>query len=227
MSAYQTPGSSAAFSHWVLSAAAAGGPRVYRHTRLGSPGPSSLSPLHTPAPPTPAPPPASPCPQNHSNEDIYDKAVAILESYFDVEEGEEENLAPAVDAAAGAGGGTAGQRAAAGCGDKGFGWQQELCTAMRSTTLARTCADGAVSPRLRLLVPQGRTSLGHRGRRLGSSPRCRRAASTFACSSEGRSAAGGREPRPPSFFQLEQNNLHRRRRSSRLESPRTAAGARL
>ena len=35
-------------------------------------------------------------PQNHSNEDIYEKAVAILESYFDVEDGEEENLAPAV-----------------------------------------------------------------------------------------------------------------------------------
>ena len=35
-------------------------------------------------------------PQNHSNEDIYEKAVAILEAYFDVEDGEEENLAPAV-----------------------------------------------------------------------------------------------------------------------------------
>lgn len=34
--------------------------------------------------------------QNHSNEDIYEKAVAILEAYFDVEDGEEENLAPAV-----------------------------------------------------------------------------------------------------------------------------------
>jgi hypothetical protein len=34
--------------------------------------------------------------QNHTNEDIYEKAVAILESYFDVEDGEEENLAPAV-----------------------------------------------------------------------------------------------------------------------------------
>ena len=37
-----------------------------------------------------------PLPQNHSNEDIYEKAVAILEAYFDVEDGEEENLAPAV-----------------------------------------------------------------------------------------------------------------------------------
>ena len=35
--------------------------------------------------------------QNHNNEDIYEKAVAILESYFDVEDGEEENLAPAVE----------------------------------------------------------------------------------------------------------------------------------
>ena len=42
-----------------------------------------------------------PLPQNHSNEDIYEKAVALLEHYFDVEDGEVENLAPAVDAAAG------------------------------------------------------------------------------------------------------------------------------
>jgi hypothetical protein len=35
--------------------------------------------------------------QNHSNEDIYEKAVSILETYFDVEDGEEENLAPAVE----------------------------------------------------------------------------------------------------------------------------------
>ncbi|GAB4816813.1 hypothetical protein N2152v2_003859 [Parachlorella kessleri] len=39
--------------------------------------------------------------QNHSNEDIYEKAVALLENYFDVEDGEVENLAPAVDAAQG------------------------------------------------------------------------------------------------------------------------------
>ena len=39
--------------------------------------------------------------QSHSNEDIYEKAVALLEHYFDVEDGEVENLAPAVDAAAG------------------------------------------------------------------------------------------------------------------------------
>jgi importin subunit alpha-1 len=32
--------------------------------------------------------------QNHSNEDIYEKAVSILENYFDVEDGEVENLAP-------------------------------------------------------------------------------------------------------------------------------------
>ena len=36
--------------------------------------------------------------QNHSNEDIYDKAVNILETFFDVEDGEVENLAPQVDA---------------------------------------------------------------------------------------------------------------------------------
>ena len=39
--------------------------------------------------------------QNHNNEDIYEKAVALLENYFDVEDGEVENLAPAVDAAQG------------------------------------------------------------------------------------------------------------------------------
>lgn len=39
--------------------------------------------------------------QNHSNEDIYEKAVTLLENYFDVEDGEVENLAPAVDASAG------------------------------------------------------------------------------------------------------------------------------
>ncbi|KAK9829264.1 hypothetical protein WJX72_004853 [[Myrmecia] bisecta] len=36
--------------------------------------------------------------QNHTNEDIYDKAVTILETYFDVEDSEVENLAPQVDA---------------------------------------------------------------------------------------------------------------------------------
>jgi len=39
--------------------------------------------------------------QSHSNEDIYEKAVTLLETYFDVEDGEVENLAPSVDAAAG------------------------------------------------------------------------------------------------------------------------------
>ena len=34
--------------------------------------------------------------QNHSHEDIYDKAVLILETFFDVEDGEAENLAPQV-----------------------------------------------------------------------------------------------------------------------------------
>ena len=61
-------------------------------------------PAHRPAcPPCPAPPGAflrHPAPQNHSNEDIYEKAVAILEAYFDVEDGEEENLAPAVEGGA-------------------------------------------------------------------------------------------------------------------------------
>jgi hypothetical protein len=33
--------------------------------------------------------------QNHTNEDVYDKAVSLLETYFDVEDGEVENLAPA------------------------------------------------------------------------------------------------------------------------------------
>lgn len=35
--------------------------------------------------------------QDHPNEDIYEKAVHILEGYFDIEEGEDQNLAPAVD----------------------------------------------------------------------------------------------------------------------------------
>lgn len=35
--------------------------------------------------------------QDHPNEDIYEKAVHILENYFEVEEGEDQNLAPAVD----------------------------------------------------------------------------------------------------------------------------------
>ena len=32
--------------------------------------------------------------QNHNNEDIYDKVVSIMETFFDVEDGEVENLAP-------------------------------------------------------------------------------------------------------------------------------------
>lgn len=39
--------------------------------------------------------------QNHNNEDIYNKAIGILEAYFDVEEGEVENLVPTVDASQG------------------------------------------------------------------------------------------------------------------------------
>lgn len=33
--------------------------------------------------------------QEHSNEDLYEKAVSILETYFECEEGEEPALAPA------------------------------------------------------------------------------------------------------------------------------------
>ena len=36
--------------------------------------------------------------QNHSNREIYEKAVNILETFFDVEDGEAENLAPNIDA---------------------------------------------------------------------------------------------------------------------------------
>ena len=36
--------------------------------------------------------------QSHEHEEIYEKAVSILEAFFDVEDGEVENLAPAVDA---------------------------------------------------------------------------------------------------------------------------------
>ena len=52
--------------------------------------------------------------QNAANEDVYDKAVSILETFFDVEDGEVENLAP--QAAAGAGGGEAGGTGALGGG---------------------------------------------------------------------------------------------------------------
>mmetsp|Transcript_588 Transcript_588/g.1321 ORF Transcript_588/g.1321 Transcript_588/m.1321 type:complete len:546 (-) Transcript_588:4676-6313(-) len=39
--------------------------------------------------------------QDHPNEDLYEKAVHILETYFDVDEGEDQNLAPAMDASQG------------------------------------------------------------------------------------------------------------------------------
>jgi hypothetical protein len=32
--------------------------------------------------------------QEHQNEDLYEKAVAILETYFECEEGDDQNLAP-------------------------------------------------------------------------------------------------------------------------------------
>ncbi|PNW83911.1 hypothetical protein CHLRE_04g215850v5 [Chlamydomonas reinhardtii] len=35
--------------------------------------------------------------QDHPNEDLYEKAVHILETYFDVDEGDDQNLAPAVN----------------------------------------------------------------------------------------------------------------------------------
>ena len=39
--------------------------------------------------------------QNHANNDIYDKAVRIMETYFGLEDEEDQNLAPRMDAAAG------------------------------------------------------------------------------------------------------------------------------
>uniref|UniRef100_A0A061QX28 Importin subunit alpha n=1 Tax=Tetraselmis sp. GSL018 TaxID=582737 RepID=A0A061QX28_9CHLO len=36
--------------------------------------------------------------QNHENQDIYEKAIKILETFFDVDEGLDENLAPGMDA---------------------------------------------------------------------------------------------------------------------------------
>lgn len=39
--------------------------------------------------------------QNHENQDIYEKAVKVLETYFDVDEGLDENLAPGMDASGG------------------------------------------------------------------------------------------------------------------------------
>ena len=38
--------------------------------------------------------------QNHNNNDIYDKAVKIMEEYFGLEDEEDQNLAPALDAGA-------------------------------------------------------------------------------------------------------------------------------
>ena len=38
--------------------------------------------------------------QNHNNNDIYDKAVKIMEEYFGLEDEEDQNLAPALDASA-------------------------------------------------------------------------------------------------------------------------------
>lgn len=32
--------------------------------------------------------------QEHQNEDLYEKAVQMLETYFDCEEGDDQNLAP-------------------------------------------------------------------------------------------------------------------------------------
>lgn len=39
--------------------------------------------------------------QNHAHEEIYEKAVSILENFFDVEDGEVENLAPQIVAGQG------------------------------------------------------------------------------------------------------------------------------
>ena len=36
--------------------------------------------------------------QDHPGEDVYEKAVHILEAYYDADEGEDQNLAPAMDA---------------------------------------------------------------------------------------------------------------------------------
>jgi hypothetical protein len=35
--------------------------------------------------------------QDHPGEDVYEKAVHILEAYYDADEGEDQNLAPALD----------------------------------------------------------------------------------------------------------------------------------
>ena len=39
--------------------------------------------------------------QDHPGEDVYEKAVHILEAYYDADEGEDQNLAPAMDASQG------------------------------------------------------------------------------------------------------------------------------
>ena len=39
--------------------------------------------------------------QSHENQDIYEKSIKILEAYFDIEDGLDENLAPGMDESAG------------------------------------------------------------------------------------------------------------------------------
>lgn len=94
---------------WPGGQPAAPARRLWPRTRS-----SPLQLARSPPRPLATRPPTHPphAQQNHSNEDIYEKAVAILEAYFDVEDGEEENLAPAV-----AEGGTY----AFGSGPQGFG----------------------------------------------------------------------------------------------------------
>lgn len=52
--------------------------------------------------------------QDHPNEDLYEKAVHILETYFDIDEGDDQNLAPQATAQGYAFGAPAAQPAAGG-----------------------------------------------------------------------------------------------------------------
>ncbi len=39
--------------------------------------------------------------QNHTSEEVYEKAMHILDTYYEVDEGDDQNLAPVMDASHG------------------------------------------------------------------------------------------------------------------------------
>ena len=158
--------------------------------------------MHVPA--CPRSRPRLPCLQNHSNEDIYEKAVAILETYFDVEDGEEENLAPAV-----AEGGECASEAVRCSLREWRGIVAWRPVAFLGDPVAVCCTDSTilVAPHFATLTPvtvippvcaaQARTPLAPRPRGA-SARRHRRAASTLVRKWDTHSSA----PTPPSFHLL-------------------------